>query len=80
VIERVWGTKQSSCHRPFAQRIGVTHHCLSGPLSRAAYDFGIDESFAKAAAKILYAFFRQALSVYIHRGAIFCTNMQYAPN
>jgi hypothetical protein len=53
VIERIWGTKQSSYHRPFAQRIGVTHHCLSGPLACAACDFSIDESFAKAAVKIL---------------------------
>ena len=39
--------------RPFCQQRGVRMRGSSGPLQRAMVDFGADEAFAGAAAKLL---------------------------
>lgn len=52
MIERIWRTAGSNYERPFARRIGVHFHSVSGPLAKAISDFGIDEAFTKGAAKV----------------------------
>lgn len=52
VLERVWRTATSSYDAPLAGRIGVGSRNPSRRLKRALSDFGVDESFAKAAVKV----------------------------
>lgn len=51
MIERVWRTPTSSYQAPLTKRIGVGSRCPSKRVCRALSDFGIDDSFAKAARK-----------------------------
>ena len=50
--ERIWRTPRSSYERPFATRIGVRCRSVSRLLHRVLSDFGADDSFGQAAAKV----------------------------
>ncbi len=63
--ERIWRTARSSYERPFARRINVHFHSVSRLLRKAASDFGVDEAFAKAAAKV-----KEHYGFEIHVGAV----------
>jgi hypothetical protein len=52
VRERIWCTPDKGYERPFARRIGVQHGTLSRRLQRIVTDFGADDSFDNAAAKV----------------------------
>lgn len=52
MLERVWRNREKSYERVFPQQIGVGSHGKSLKLKRAMSDFGSDDSFGAAVAKI----------------------------
>ena len=52
VDERIWRGSKGSYQRLLPSVLGVTHRGYTHSLQRAMSDFGLDESFCKAAAKI----------------------------
>ena len=51
VDERIWRGSKGSYQRLLPSVLGVTHRGYTHSLQRAMSDFGLDESFCKAAAK-----------------------------
>lgn len=52
VEERIWRTPSKSYHRPFSQHLGLKYDQPSRLFRRVLSDFGADEPFARAAAKV----------------------------
>ena len=52
VEERIWRTPSQSYHRPFSQHLGLKHGQPSRLFRRVLSDFGADEPFVRAAAKV----------------------------